>query len=141
MSCLAPPPVPRFGRRNASDYVVWQNYASTWFTLDWNNDTSNVVTRASRKKLYQPWMTYDASQLTENALSMFASDHLSHFNDVYEIRLNGSSESYTCPIGWVFENSKNISHTVTCLDWEWRADFNITSPCVRKYPRLNYFSN
>ena len=58
-----------------------------------------------------------------------------HFNDVYEIAINGSTEKYTCPEGWHFQNSKNISHFVQCLNWTWVPDFNISMPCVRKFQK------
>ena len=132
VSCLAPPPVPTFGKRNSSGYVEWQNYQSSWFTLAFHNDSSHLVSRAQRNILYQPWIPYDSSKLTEGPLSFHAKDHLAHFNDVYEIRTNATVESYTCPLGWVFEHSNNMTHSAICLDWEWRVDFNISSPCVRK---------
>ena len=33
VSCLAPPPVPKFGRRNDSKHALLENYESTWFNL------------------------------------------------------------------------------------------------------------
>jgi hypothetical protein len=77
-------------------------------------------------------MIYTPSDLIDDNLAFMAKDHLDHFNDVYEIRLNGTVESYTCPMGMVFENSKNRTHNVTCINWEWKPDFKIESPCMRK---------
>ena len=140
VSCLAPPPVPKFGHRNDSGHIQVDNYDSTWFNLNFidkadgsPNHTHFQVTRAQRNKLYQPWMPYDSSVLVETNLGFTAEDQYSHFNDVYDIQVNASTETYTCREGYHFEGSKNLTHTVQCLDWAWVPDFDITKPCVRKY--------
>ena len=140
VSCLAPPPVPKFGHRNESKDVQEDNYMSTWFNLNFidnadgsANHTHFQVTRSQRNKLYQPLMTYDASDLTETNLGFTAQNQFDHFNDVYEIKVNGSIETYTCREGWHFADSKNISHNVQCLNWTWVPDFDISKPCVRKF--------
>ena len=113
---------------------------STWFNLNFidnadgsANHTHFQVTRSQRNKLYQPWMTYDASDLVENNLGFTAQNQFDHFNDVYEIKVNASIETYTCREGWHFADSKNISHHVQCLNWTWVPDFDISKPCVRKF--------
>ena len=143
VSCLAPPPVPKFGHRNDSGHIQVDNYDSTWFNLNFidkadgsPNHTHFQVTRAQRNKLYQPWMPYDSSVLVETNLGFTAEDQYSHFNDVYDIQVNASTETYTCREGYHFEGSKNLTHTVHCLDWAWVPDFDITKPCVRKYLRI-----
>ncbi len=140
VSCLAPPPVPQFGLRNSSGHIVKQNYRADWFNLAFINNsdgsfnfTTYSVTRASRLKLYQPWMTYNASQVTETNLQILVGSSGDFFNDVYEIVLNGSNATYTCPLGWVFEDSHNISQYAYCLNWTWVADFDTSKACVRKY--------
>ena len=150
VSCLAPPPVPRFGRRNESSHPLEENYRATWFNLSFldcgdgsPNQSHYQVTRQSRAKLYQPWIPYDPAVLTETNLSFFARDQFDHFNDVYEIRVNGSVEEYTCPLGWHFQHSKNITHRAQCRDWHWVALFDISKPCVRQYylsPRRPFVS-
>ena len=139
VSCLAPPPLPRFGLRNDSAEVAYQNYASSWFNITFLNNTDETLNhtsykiyRASRDKLWQPWMTYDPAKLTETNLEFIAESKDDHFNDVYQIMGNTSTAVYTCPRGWVFDNSNNISHTANCLNWKWTADFNVSAPCVRK---------
>jgi hypothetical protein len=139
VSCLSPPPVPRFGYRNDTNEVFYQNYHSDWFTLNFINNsdgtlnqTHHRVTRVERMKLYQPLMSYTAPGEHETNLEFFAENKDDHFNDVYQIMPNGSIAVYTCPDGWVFQNSNNISHTARCLDWNWIADFNTSMPCVRK---------
>ena len=140
VSCLAPPPVPKFGGRDDSGEVLFQNYASDWFELNFMNNTDEtlnqthyLVTRSQRAKLHQPGITYDASDLDENNLNFVAQNKDDHFNDVYQIMTNASNATYTCPRGWVFQNSNNISHTARCLNWTWIPDFDTSMPCVRKY--------
>ena len=139
-SCLAPPPVPKFGLRNEFGEVLFENYKSTWFDLDFINNTDESlnhthykISRNQRDRLFQPWMEYQANNLTETDLEFVAMSQFDHFNDVYQIRINGTIEKYTCPLGWHFQDTKNISHFVQCLNWTWVPDFNITLPCVRKF--------
>ena len=143
VSCLAPPPVPRFGHRNDSKHAQHENYKSSWFNLTFidspdgsPNHTHYQITRDSRAKLYQPWIPFDSSVLIETDLAFVARDQFDHFNDIYEIKVNGSVEEYTCPVGWHFQGSKNVTHRVHCIDWQWRPDFDITKPCVREYLRF-----
>ena len=142
MSCLAPPPVPKFGFRNESGQAQLENYASSWFNLEFINNTDGSlnhthykISRNQRARLFQPWLEYQANNLTEYNLNFIAMNQFDHFNDVYEIAINGSTEKYTCPEGWHFQNSKNISHFVQCLNWTWVPDFNISMPCVRKFQK------
>ena len=141
-----------------------ENYISTWFTLSFlnasdgsPNKTHHLVSRAGRARLFQPWMEWQAANTTESGLQFAAKDQFSHFNDVsneklllpyinctvlfniqiYEIQPNGSIENYTCPVGWHYQDTKNISHSVVCLDWEWVPLFNISLPCVREYRKNN----
>ena len=124
MSCLSPPPVPEFGSRNDSGKIIFQNYFADWFTLEFQNNTDNSinhthyrVTREQRARLWQPWMKYDATEENETSLEFIATTRKDHFNDVYQIMPNDSVAIYTCPNGWVFNNSNNISHTARCLNW------------------------
>ena len=140
VSCLAPPPVPKFGARNSSGSIVQQNYMSDWFQLSFVNNSDGSfnfsmfsVTRASRRRLFQPLTPYNASMVNETNLKIFVRTKDDFFNDVYEIRTNGSRAIYTCPLGWVFENSHNISQYAYCYNWTWTADFNTSKACVRKY--------
>jgi hypothetical protein len=140
VSCLAPPPVPQFGYRNATGGVVEENYLSSWFRLSFLNNsdgsfnfTTFSVTRASRKKLYQPWMPYNASVINETNLQIYVATNKNFFNDVYQIMVNGSNVTYTCPLGWVFKDSNNITQYAYCVNWTWTADFDTSKPCVRKY--------
>ena len=139
VSCLAPPPVPQFGRRNESGYVLWENYHSSWFNLtfidDDNGDPNHAdfnIFRKERKKLFQPWMKYDVNDVNEKDIEFIAHDNNDHFNDVYEIVKNDSKAIYTCPLGWVFQDSHNISQVAYCRNWTWEVDFNTTKPCIRK---------
>ena len=140
VSCLEPPPVPQFGIRNDSGFVLLENYASNWFSLEFINPVDGIynhthykVSREQRLKLYQPWIPYDSSSLEDTNMEFIAESREDHFNDVYQIEKNESQAIYTCPVGWVFANSNNITHTATCINWFWVADFNTSAPCTRKY--------
>ena len=145
VSCLTPPPVPQFGLRNDSGGPpLFQNYFSDWFNLHFTNNTDGSmnhthyrVARGQRARLWQPWMKYDSTQENETGLEFIAMTKEDHFNDVYQIMPNDSIAVYTCPNGWVFNNSNNISHTARCLNWTWTADFDTAMPCVRKSNKLN----
>ena len=89
-----------------------------------------------RAKLWQPWMVYNSGENIEYNLGFTATSREDHFNDVYQIQENGTKVTYTCPPGWVFENSFNITQTAYCENGTWRADFDPESRCVRK---LNSF--
>ena len=138
VSCLAPPPVPVFGKRNASGTILVNNYMANWFTLSFINTTDAVnqthyrLTRKQRNRLYQPDMEYDASQLLDTDLEMVAENSSAHLNDLYDIVPEGGTAIYTCPEGWVFENSTNVTHIAYCSNWTWTADFNISAGCVSK---------
>ena len=139
VSCLQPPPVPKFGLRNETGTPFLENYAADWFTIDFVNNSDNTlnhthyrIRRSERAKLYQPWMDWDASAPNDTNLEFFAQSKDDHFNDVYQIMLNGSFANYSCPLGWVFNSSNNITHRARCLDWSWVPNFDPSMPCVRK---------
>ena len=139
VSCLDPPPVPRFGLQSDSGEVIFENYISDWFTLQFTNNSDGTtnqtnyrITRDQRAKLYQPWMVFDENELKEYNIELFAQSNEDHFNGVYEIMKNGSSVVYECPKGWVFNSSNSITHMARCLNWTWVVDFDPAMPCVRK---------
>ena len=76
------------------------------------NNRNNVRNVFERNRLYQPDMEYDASQLLDTDLEMVAENSSAHLNDLYEIVAEGGTAIYTCPEGWVFENSTNVTHIV-----------------------------
>ena len=41
--------------------------------------------------------------------------------------------AFTCPLGYVFENSNNITHYVFCHDWMFMYQFDMETLCVRKF--------
>ena len=136
-SCLEPPSVPKFGARNASGHIVRQNYVADWFNLAFMNNSDGSanekqlkVSRNQRSKLYQPWIPYDQAIKSESNLEFFAENQESHFNDVYEIVPEGGTSKYTCPQGWVFEDSKNITQHAVCSNWTWDIQFNVSKACV-----------
>ena len=96
------------------------------------NLTHYRITRAERDKLYQPWIPYVASDLKELDLSFIAESKDDHFNDVYQIMPNDSVVEYECPLGWVFQDSNNISNFAYCRNWTWTVDFDTEKPCIRR---------
>ena len=143
--CINPPKVPKFGSRNSTGYIVEENYYSTWFKLEFFNETDSTpnlthyrVSREQRSKLFQPWMPYTPSVLTDTNLEFLATSHEDHFNDVYQIMPNDSTVAYMCPLGWVFEASNNVTHYAYCRNWTWIIDFDTSKPCIRK-ERLQLF--
>jgi hypothetical protein len=121
-----------FGKQNSTA----KNYKSSWFDLSFYNDTDYEVSRTQLNKRLQPGVTYTPEDLSAVDISFFAKNNHVPFNDVYEVRLNGTIESYSCPLGWVLENSTSRVQNVTCLDWEWvvRDDFTTDRPCIRRSP-------
>ena len=74
VSCLVPPPVPKFGLRDESGEPLFENYESSWFRLDFLNNTDGdgslnhthyKISRNQRDRLFQPWMEYQSNNLTE----------------------------------------------------------------------------
>ena len=145
-SCLSPPPVPEFGFRadkqtgdlllSPTSNILYQNYQSDWFNLSFvnmsngfMNHTHYLVTRAQRNKLFMPWMVYEPDKTIEKDLQIIVRNRTDFFNDVYEIVPHGGNATYTCPPGYVFEDSKNISQIAYCNNGTWRADFNETKTC------------
>ena len=130
-SCLQPPPVPPFGFTDEDGVVVQENYNSSWFNILFNEDKKMfMISRDVRKKLYQPLMVYNSKVVNEYNLSFLAWNQSDHFHDVYEIVPENGTASYTCPLGWVFEGSKNITQTAVCQDWAWNVQFNTSVGCV-----------
>ena len=39
--CINPPKVPKFGMRNSTGHVIQENYNSSWFKLEFINETDN----------------------------------------------------------------------------------------------------
>ena len=139
VSCLEPPPVPEFGKRDESGNLIYQHYSSNWFNLSFmDGDQGYKITRKERKKLYQPWMEFKPEEVTEKDLEFISENKNDHFNEVYEIVKNGSTANYTCPRGWVFQDSNNVSHIAVCRNWTWRVEFNSSKPCVRKSEFILY---
>ena len=131
-SCIHPPPVPKFGSQNSTGHIINENYISSWFNITNNDDMEKPfkISRDSRKKLYQPNMVYDSNILTELDIFFLAENQFDNFHDVYEIMGENENVSYTCPPGWVFEDSKNVTHYGVCQNWTWNMQFNISKPCV-----------
>ena len=118
--------------------LIYENYRSNWFELSFVNSTNGtesimnhthyLVTRAQRNKLFMPWMVYDETAI-EKDLKIVVQNRTDFFNDVYEIVTHGGNATYTCPPGYVFEDSKNISQIAYCNNGTWRVDFNVTKAC------------
>ena len=126
-SCLQPPAVPAFAAWNTTQL----NYRASWFQLESVNNTfyqiSNVKTR-----LHRPEWIYDLNNLTDDIIILMESN-TEDFQELYTILENGTTVNYTCPLGWIFEGTHNITNFATCHNWTWHNSFNETLACVRKY--------
>ena len=87
VSCLAPPPVPRFGLRDNLGQIVYNNYLSSWFQLSFIDNSDSTpnhtvyrVRRGQRNKRFMPWMLYNSAQLVESSLEFYASSNDDPFN-------------------------------------------------------------
>lgn len=40
---------------------------------------------------------------------------------------------FTCPEGFVFQGSKNVTHYAVCRNWKFVYLFDLTKPCVGKF--------
>ena len=78
-------------------------------------------------------MIYKKAEEKDENLEFIAMSKDDHFNDVYQIMMNNTMANYTCPFGWVFQDSNNITHSAYCRNWTWVVDFNTTKPCIREY--------
>ena len=120
-SCLQPPPVP----------PLQLSLQASWFNLSAiRGEDKFLVTRDSRKKVYQPWMEYNRSHLYEEDLSVIVSDQFDSLAGVYEVVAEGGLAEYSCPPGLVFEGTNTRTQTAVCQGWRWRALFNTSAACV-----------
>jgi hypothetical protein len=44
--------------------------------------------------------------------------------------------AFTCPVGYVFEGTNNITHFALCYNWEFIYLFDPEVLCVRKLPYM-----
>ena len=126
-SCLDPPPVPSFGGFNTEEV----NYNANWFSIE-NLANQSYKISSNRTRPHRPGLLYDPNNTTETVEIIMANSS-EEFNAVYGIVQEGFIANYSCPLGFVFNNSFNIFFEATCSNWTWNYSFNETSRCVRKY--------
>ena len=127
VSCLTSPPVPAFG---AYDSLA-VNYVSSWFNVT-NSGTPMYKVFAIKRRLHQPDRIYDVSNTTESVEILMNSSITGNFNKLYSIVTEGENVTYTCPKGYVFNATHNISFVAYCINWTWESSFNESLSCVRK---------
>lgn len=131
VSCLNPPPVPAFGTYDTEAV----NFESSWFNIS-TIDKPRYKVYATKRRLHQPDWIYDAGNTTDQIEIWMNSSKTGEFEDLYSIVTNGENVTYTCPIGYVFNATHNISFVAICSNWTWESDFNETLSCVRKLPNI-----
>ena len=125
-SCLQHPAVPAFAVWNTTQV----NYEASWFKLETYNKTSYQISNLKTRRHRPEWI-YDAYNLTDN-INILVNSNTEDFQSLYTILPEGSVVNYTCPLGFIFEGTHNISQFATCRNWTWENDFNETLACVRK---------
>ena len=132
-----------------------ENYISTWFTLSFlnasdgsPNKTHQLVSRAQRARLFQPWMEWQAANTTETGLQFAAKDQFSHFNDVSNenlllpyitalfcsisryMRSNQTGVLRTTPVPWVGTTTTLKTSATAWSAWTGSGCRSSTSPCL-----------
>ena len=85
-----------------------------------------------RERLHQPWWDYDDSNTTD-VVSVVMESNTEDFSDLYAIVKNETVVSYTCPYGYIFEGTNDITVYATCSNWNWTYSFNTSFSCARKF--------
>ena len=136
-ACLHPPPVPAFGDFDSetSGIDTKVNYVSNWFDLEYisGNETYFKISK-DRERLHQPHWPYSADNVTD-MIEIKTEDNLVDFHSIYTIFKEGKVANYTCPEGFIFEDTHNITYNAFCTNWTWVLDreFNASKSCVRKF--------
>ena len=121
-SCSDSPQVPMFGN-SSNGTIIIENYKASWFNLSFlraeiesnsSEEQQYLITRDVRKISYSPLVNYDRNNLFEENLTLIAKSQFDPLHNVYEIIPHNGEVNYTCPAGWVFEGSKNVTQTSTC---------------------------
>ena len=119
---LDSPQVPMFGN-SSNGTIIIENYKASWFNLSFlraeiesnsSEEQQYLITRDVRKISYSPLVNYDRNNLFEENLTLIAKSQFDPLHNVYEIIPHNGEVNYTCPAGWVFEGSKNVTQTSTC---------------------------
>ena len=126
-SCLSPPPVPSFAAFNSKEV----NFESSWFNIEAHEGQVYRISK-TRTRLHRPEWFYDPANVTEE-VEIFLTNNTGEFTDIYEIVPDGVVVNYTCPLGFVFNDSFSIYFEAECRNWTWIYDFDSASRCIRKY--------
>lgn len=49
---------------------------------------------------------------------------------------SGDNVTYTCPLGYIFNGSNDITFKASCYNKTWFSDFDETKQCIRKYLKI-----
>ncbi len=125
-SCLEPPPVPSFASFGSDE----KNFHSSWFEIHAQEDSVYKLTNVRIRQHHPEWF-YDKLNITDE-VQIFTSNSSANFKEIYGTMPNGTIVNYTCPLGYVFNDSFNIFFEAVCQNWTWISSFNNASKCVRK---------
>ena len=101
-SCLDPPPVPAFAAFKSEEV----NFNSTWFELHAQTDLVYKLIN-NRTRLHRPQLFYDPKNITD-LVDIFLTNNSGDFRQLYGILPEGTVVNYTCPLGYVFNNSFSV---------------------------------
>ena len=136
-ACLHPPPVPAFGNyaSEITEIDTRVNYISNWFDLKYlPGNESYIMIGSYRERLHQPHWPYDPDNSSDLVELIIENNKIDYY-PIYAIFSENEVANYTCPDGYIFENTHNITYSAVCRNWtwEWDGDFNESHSCVRKY--------
>ena len=129
--CLSHPPIPTFG--SFKDKTT-ANFLSNWFQVEYLTDKeSNYSISGKKRRTHQPEWKYDSLNTTDEVLFSVA-NNLEDFSQVYAVFKHNESANYTCPKGFIFENTHNVALHILCSNWSWISEhFDVSKKCVGKF--------
>ena len=131
--CHSPPPLPALASTTVHTSAV--NFAASWFDIELH-DPHLYRLHTVRTKLHFPTWLYTDNNNTEyvdrvvnyTRGSSLESDLLA----IYYPLMNGSVVNYTCPRGYVFNGTNDVTVEAVCVDSTWSYEFDESLSCVRE---------
>ena len=90
-----------------------------------------------KNRLHSPDWIFDPANTTDD-ITLIVKSNEDDLSELYSVLSNGTTVTYTCPFGYIFDGTFNTTFVATCLNWTWAYDFNTTKNCVRKYQCINF---
>lgn len=63
-------------------------------------------------------------------------DNHEDLSSIYSIMFSGDNVTYTCPFGYIFNGSNDITFTASCNNKTWTSNFDQAKQCIRKYLKI-----